>query len=216
MRHRFDTGRIEAFSDGVFSVAATLLVVDLAVPHADFNDLSKGIADQWPAYLAFATSFLTVGAMWLTHHLIFRYLRFADPVVIRLNLLLLMVVAFLPFPTNLVAEAINSGGAERTAVLFFGATLFLVSAMIAMIMRYAGSHPDLIEEEDRDEVVALAVQASPDLGFYAIVLVLAFISPRVAAFGFLGIAVIMLLRVPGETRWPGLRRRRGRPTPGPR
>jgi uncharacterized membrane protein len=54
---QFDTGRIEAFSDGVFSVAATLLVVELAVPAADFNDLWKGIADQWPSYLAFATSF---------------------------------------------------------------------------------------------------------------------------------------------------------------
>jgi uncharacterized membrane protein len=62
MGNRFDTGRIEAFSDGVFSVAATLLVVELAVPAADFNDLWKGIADQWPSYLGFATSFLTVGA----------------------------------------------------------------------------------------------------------------------------------------------------------
>ena len=58
---RYDTGRTEAFSDGVFSVAATLLVVELAVPAADFNHLWEGIADQWPSYLGFATSFLTVG-----------------------------------------------------------------------------------------------------------------------------------------------------------
>ena len=120
MRDRWDTGRIEAYSDGIFSVAATLLVVDLAVPAADFNHLWKGIADQWPSYLGFATSFLTVGGIWLAHHGIFRRLQFADSNLTRLNLLLLMAVAFLPFHTQLVAEAINSSSAERTAVLFYG------------------------------------------------------------------------------------------------
>ena len=95
MGDRYDTGRLESYSDGVFSVAATLLVVDLAVPSADFDDLWRGIADQWPSYLSFATSFLTVGGLWLVHRSIFHALRFADSVVTRLNLLLLMAVAFL-------------------------------------------------------------------------------------------------------------------------
>jgi uncharacterized membrane protein len=139
VRDRWDTGRIEAFSDGVFSVAATLLVLEISVPEADFDHLSKGIADQWPSYLAYATSFLTIGNIWLRHHAIFRRLRFADTIVTRLNLLLLMAIAFLPFPTKLVAEAIESSNAERTAVLFYGATLLLISVLITGIIRYAGS-----------------------------------------------------------------------------
>ena len=107
VRDRWGTGRIEAFSDGVFSIAATLLVLEIAVPEADFDHLWKGIADQWPSYLSYATSFLTIGGIWLVHHAIFRRLRFADFNVTRLNLLLLMAVAFLPFPTKLVAEAID-------------------------------------------------------------------------------------------------------------
>ena len=198
MRDRWDTGRIEAYSDGIFSVAATLLVVDLAVPAADFNHLWKGIADQWPSYLGFATSFLTVGGIWLVHHGMFRRLRFADYNVTRLNLLLLMSVAFLPFSTQLMAEAIDSSSAERTAVLFYGATLLVVSLLVTAIIRYAGSRPELIVEEGREQIVALAAQSSPNLGFYVVVLALAFISPRIAAFGFLAIAVFMIMRTRGE------------------
>jgi uncharacterized membrane protein len=136
------------------------------------------------------------------HHGIFRRLRFADITVIRLNLLLLMVVAFLPFPTALVAEAIDSSSAERTAVLFYGATLFVISVLLTSLVRYAGSHPDLIEEEGRDEVVALAAQSSPNLAFYVVVLALAFLAPQVAAFGFLVIAVVGIARTRGGSR-PG-------------
>jgi uncharacterized membrane protein len=202
VREQSDTGRIEAFSDGVFSIAATLLVLEIAVPEADFEHLGKGIADQWPSYLGYATSFLTIGYLWLVHHGIFRRLRFADITVIRLNLLLLMVVAFLPFPTALVAEAIDSSSAERTAVLFYGATLFVISVLLTSLVRYAGSHPDLIEEEGRDEVVALAAQSSPNLAFYVVVLALAFLAPQVAAFGFLVIAVVGIARTRGGSR-PG-------------
>jgi uncharacterized membrane protein len=200
VRDRWGTGRIEAFSDGVFSIAATLLVLEIAVPEADFDHLWKGIADQWPAYLGYATSFLTIGGIWLVHHAIFRRLRFADFNVNRLNLLLLMAVAFLPFPTKLVAEVIESSSAERAAVLFYGATLLVISILITLIIRYAGSRPHLIEEEHREGVVALATQWGPNLGFYVVVLALAFLSPRVAAFGFLAIAVVAIMRVRGEPR----------------
>jgi uncharacterized membrane protein len=179
-------------------VAATLLVVDLAVPESDFDHLWSGIADQWPSYLGFATSFLTVGGLWFVHHAIFRHLRFADLTVNRLNLLLLMAIAFLPFPTKLVAEAISSNNAERPAVIFYGATLLVISILITAILRYVGSRPELIEEDGRDEAVALARQASPNLGFYVAVLALAFLAPKVAAFGFLAIAIFAIARVRGE------------------
>ena len=200
VRGRYDTGRIEAFSDGVFSIAATLLVLEISVPQADFDDLWKGIVDQWPSYLGYATSFVTIGGIWLVHHGIFRHLRFADSTVTRLNLLLLMVIAFLPFPTALVAEAIDSSSAERAAVLFYGATLLTISVVITALVRYAGSRPDLIEEEGRDEAVALAARTSPNLVFYIVVLALAVVAPEVAAFGFLVVAMVAVLRFGGDHR----------------
>jgi len=117
----------------VFAIAITLLVLDLAVPESAFHDLWHGIGHEWPGYLGYATSFLTIGAIWLGHHGIFRRLRYANGPVIRINLLLLMAVAFLPFPTRLVAEAIRNSDAERAAVVFYGISLFVTSALISAL-----------------------------------------------------------------------------------
>ena len=78
MDSQWSTGRIEAFSDGVFAIAITLLVLDISVPESDFDSLGSGIAHQWPAYLAYATSFVTIGGIWMAHHGIFRRLRYAN------------------------------------------------------------------------------------------------------------------------------------------
>jgi TMEM175 potassium channel family protein len=193
MADRFESGRVEAFSDAVFSIAATLLVLEIAVPESSFDDLWQGIVDQWPSYLAYATSFLTIGALWLAHHALVRRTRYADGVVVRINLVLLLVVAFLPFPTRLVAEAIDATEAERAAVLFYGATLFVVSALFAAIGRYALSR-DLVLDEARAEVQQLSARLSPSLGFYGVVLALAVVVPSVAAVGFLAIALYAVLR----------------------
>jgi hypothetical protein len=82
---RWETGRIEAFSDGVFAIAITLLVLDIDVPSSAFDDLRGALADEWPSYLAFASSFFTIGALWLLHHGVLRRLRWADGRVIRIN-----------------------------------------------------------------------------------------------------------------------------------
>jgi uncharacterized membrane protein len=119
VRGYWDTDRTEAFSDGVFAIAITLLVLDLSVSPAELDDLWRGIAHQWPAYLGYATSFITIGGIWMAHHSIFRRLLSANTAVMRINLGLLMAVAFLPFPTRLMAEALrHSQSAERTAVIF--------------------------------------------------------------------------------------------------
>ena len=92
-----DTGRTEAFSDGVFAIAITLLVLDIRVPVSEFRDLWSGIVHAWPAYPGCVTSFLTIGGIWLAHHTVFRRLRFADARVMQLNLALRMAVAFCRF-----------------------------------------------------------------------------------------------------------------------
>ena len=120
MDNYWGTGRTEAFSDGVFAIAITLLILEVDVPETAFDNLWRGIADQWPSYLAYATSFITIGGIWLAHHGIFRRLQYANTPLMLINLLLLMAVSFLPFPTKLMAEAIHSSDAERAAVIFYG------------------------------------------------------------------------------------------------
>jgi uncharacterized membrane protein len=192
---RWDTGRTEAFSDGVFAFAITLLVLDIEVPQTAFPHLWRGIAHEWPSYLGYATSFLTVGGIWLVHHGIFRRLQYANRPVMQLNLVLLMAIAFLPFPTSLVAEAIRSSDAERAAVIFYGGWLLVISVLIGALWGLVGRHPDLLRPEvSEKEAAAIARLTTPNLGFYAGVIVLALLAPRVAAFGYLLIAIVALLR----------------------
>ena len=199
MGDRWGTGRIEAFSDGVFAIAITLLVLEIGVPESDFEHLWKGIADQWPSYLAYATSFLTIGALWLAHHGIFRRLASADGVVMRLNILLLMLVAFLPFPTKLVAEAIHLTTAERAAVIFYGLVLLSISVVTSVLWRYVARHRDLLEPDVSDQgVTAMTLLTTPSIGFYVVIVLLAILVPQAAAFGYLLIAVVGVFRQRGD------------------
>jgi uncharacterized membrane protein len=96
---RWTTNRFEAFSDAVFAIAITLLVLDIKVDPADFDHLAHALVEEWPSYLAYLTSFLTVGSVWIAHHNLFTRLKYVDAALLRLNILLLMAAAFLPFPT---------------------------------------------------------------------------------------------------------------------
>ena len=115
-----------AYSDGVFSIAATLLVLDIAVypPGA-----LPQILQAWPAYLAYLVSFLTIGAAWMAHTALTHRLTRSDPILLQINLLVLLVVVFLPFPTKLVTDALHNTDAERAAVTIYGLTLLAIRAL---------------------------------------------------------------------------------------
>jgi uncharacterized membrane protein len=199
MANRWGTGRTEAFSDGVFAIAITLLVLDINVPEADLDDLWHGIVDQWPAYLGYTTSFLTIGAIWLAHHGIFRRLAQIGPTVMRLNLLLLMTVSFLPFPTRLMAEAIHDESAERIAVVFYGAALLVNTLVLGAMWQAIARRRDLLRPEISDaEVQELQRRTVPNIGFYLGVTLLAILAPYVAAVGYLLIAMLAVVRAPSD------------------
>ncbi len=199
MDDHWSTGRTEAFSDGVFAIAITLLVLEIRVPESSFAHMWSGIAQQWPSYLAYATSFLTIGGIWMVHHGIFRRLQYANRELMLTNLLLLMAVAFLPFPTKLMAEAIHDTGAARAAAIFYGGALLVISLLVRLMWATAVRDrrvltPDMSEKE----INASAVSTTPNIGFYAGVIVLAVFVPRVAVFGYLVIAIVALLRMRGD------------------
>jgi uncharacterized membrane protein len=195
---RWDTGRTEAFSDGVFAIAITLLILDVNVPESDYDDLWRGIVHQWPSYLGYVTSFITIGGLWLSHHGIFRRIQYADARVTRLNLALLMVVSFLPFPTRLMAETIRDPEAETTAAIFYGTTLLAISIVTWALWQSVARNRDLLRPEvTDDEVRAVTRMAAPNIGGYALGILLARAFPQVAVFAFLITSTIALTRARG-------------------
>jgi TMEM175 potassium channel family protein len=205
MANRWTTGRIEAFSDGVFAIAITLLVLDLRVPPSAFGDLWAGIAHEWPAYLAFVTSFVTIGGIWMAHHAIFRRLQDANSLVMRLNLVLLLAVSFLPFPTRLLAQAIRDTDAERAAAIFYGTVLLGISIVVYALWSSIARDRSLLKPEvSESEVAAITRAATPNIGFYVGVIVLAIFAPKVAAVGYLVIAIVAVWRARGDEIRPAL------------
>ncbi len=199
MDDHWETGRMEAFSDGVFAIAITLLVLEINVPESAFRNLWSGIGQQWPSYLAYVTSFLTIGGIWGAHHGIFRRLQYANKSLMVVNLLLLMAVAFLPFPTKLMAEAIHDQSAARAAAIFYGASLLVISLLISALWGAALLDRSVLRPEvDADEIKAITRATTPHIGFYAAMIVLAFFAPRAAIVGYLVIAILALLLASGD------------------
>jgi uncharacterized membrane protein len=186
-------GRLEAFSDGVFAIAVTLLVLELAVPAGSEDDLLEAVLDQWPSYLAYVASFATIGAIWLCHHAITDYMERANAGFIRLNLLMLMIVSFLPFPTRLVAEYIEQDEAERVAVTIYGLTLLAASLLVSILWRYA-VHEELVRSDVEDEEVRLlTTKLTPGLAAYVVIILVGLFLPLVAVVGYLAVALYFIV-----------------------
>src|SRR5215471_434976 len=169
-RHWF-SNRTEALSDGVFAIAITLLVLDLHVPDAELRNFWAGIAAQWPAYLAYVTSFATIAGIWLVHHGLFEYVDYVNSRVIRLNLLLLLGITFLPFPTRLMAQALSNEDAERGAVLFYGATLLANSLVLTALWRAVARDASLLASDSGHEATefkAIGRALVPGIGLYVL------------------------------------------------
>ena len=185
------TGRIEGFSDGVFAIAATLLVLEFGVNSKD--DLGTQLLHLWPSYLAYVTSFVTIGIIWMNHHHTVSLLGRADRTMLFINNLLLLTVAFLPFPTRLVGDDLRHGGGEEAAVLAYTATLVLMAVLHQVWWRYARNRRRLIDESVSDSALT-AVDRAYIVGVpaYGAAFVLAFFSPLAAVFLTFGIAAFYL------------------------
>ena len=155
-----ETGRLEAFSDGVFAIAITLLVLELRVP-PEASSLGAGLLAEWPSFGAFATSFATIGIMWLNHHRLFTLIRRVDHGLLVLNGLLLFGVSLLPFPTHLVARYLGGPGQELAVAVYACSSIYIALAFNAL-WRYASwrrrKRSLLRLPHDAPEVVAIHQQ----------------------------------------------------------
>lgn len=128
--------RLVFFSDAVFAIAVTLLVLEIHPPQ-DTRQLLQGLAALWPSYLSYAITFLLIGQVWANHHVMFDHIHSADRTVLFLNTLLLRDIAFLPFAASVLAAAFRTGHGQRTAVVFHGMTFLLAAILFNVIWGYA-------------------------------------------------------------------------------
>lgn len=138
-RHTTTTTRVEAFSDGVFAIAITLLILEIKVPPAGEGPLGAALLARWPSYVAYVVSFLTIGIMWANHHNVMDHVRRADRGLLLVTVFFLMAVSFIPFPTAVLAEHLHDtpAGDQRTAALFFGACYCAMAVAFNALWRYA-------------------------------------------------------------------------------
>jgi uncharacterized membrane protein len=197
-RRFLGTGRLAAFSDGIFSIAATLLVLDIAV-HPPGTPLQQ-VLRAWPAYLGYAVSFLTIGAGWLAHTSLTDRLTRSDPVFLQINLLLLLVVAFLPFPTRLVADALHDVGRERVAVTVYGLTLLSIRLLGSALDAYGRREHHYSPQPDGDEVQGPRRKLLPVVAGYVIAIIIGLFLPVAAVAVYFGIAVYLMVPFREVTR----------------
>jgi uncharacterized membrane protein len=149
-------GRMEAFSDGVLAIVITLLILDVKVPSAE-GHLGRALAEQWPQYAAYLISFFVVGIIWLNHHAVVQLLERTDHTLQVLNLLLLLPVSVLPWPTAVLAEYLRDGTEhdQRVAVLVYGITSSAMAIAFNLLWRYVLRHPELHRPEVTREALAV-------------------------------------------------------------
>ena len=171
------SGRVEAFSDGVMAIAITLLILDVKVPVAGEGDLASKLAHQWPSYAAYAVTFLIIGIIWVNHHFLFDRVRAVTRAVLYLNILLLMGVAFLPFPTALLAEYLREDQNSHVAAAVYSATMVAIGIGFVTLWWHLSHHPELMEE-GTDALVARTAMRRALVGpvVYGATIALAFVS----------------------------------------
>ena len=199
-----ETGRLEAFSDGVFAVAITLLVLNVRIPGMDLPPnklpgdliLWQALLHEWPMLAAYVTSFATIGIMWLNHHRLFTHIKRMNTGLVLLNLLLLLFIVFIPVPTALLAEYVERPDQHAAAIVYSG-TFVLTACCFNLLWRYASYHNRLLgKDADARAVAAISKQYLFGPLVYLITFALAWINtPATIIVSF---ALALFFAVPGR------------------
>lgn len=190
----------------MFAIAITLLILEIKVPRQDQGHLAAALLRQWPSYLAFLMSFIYIGVMWINHHRMFTHIRKSNDVLLILNLLLLLGVTVVPFPTAVLAEHVG-GPDQKTAAVLYNATFFVIAVLFNVLWRYAVTHHLL----DRSVSGAAADNISRQYAYgpimYLLCLALAWINVRASIATNVALAIFFalpptLLRKRAESPYP--------------
>lgn len=171
------TTRLETFADGVFAIAATLLVLELRVP-TDETNVTRGLLNLWPAYAAYLVSFMTIGILWVNHHTLLEHVRRADRPFLYLNVVLLVTVGIVPFPTALVGQYILSADGATPALVTYGVGALLIAIAFSAVFFYATAGERLMGDAAAARRLREDGRFFPiGLGSYVVGVVLAFVWP---------------------------------------
>ncbi len=181
--------RLETFADGVFAIAATLLILNVEVPDLGAHSLAHELVRLWPAYVGYAVSFVTIGIIWVNHHTVVRQLRGVDRIFLFINVLFLLCIAFIPFPTRLLATYVRTGEG-RAAAVAYGITLTATAVFFNLMWRYAiGGGRLLRPDADLREVDGITRSYRPGVPMYAGATVVGIFQAEIAAALFAAIAL---------------------------
>jgi uncharacterized membrane protein len=196
-----ETARLETFSDGVFAIAITLLVLLFDVP-----DLSEGeslghvLEHQWPQYASYAVSFVTIGIIWVNHHTLFSHIVRVDRVFLFINVLFLMCVAFIPYPTSVISRYVRTDDASAAAVMY-GLSLTATAICFNALWQYAARGFRLLASDaDRREVAGITRSYWPGAFLYAGATAVALVSATASVILFILLALFYVL---SSTLWSG-------------
>ena len=193
---RNESGRVEAFSDGVFSIAITLLVLELAVP-ASRGEFRADLVDDWVSYVAYLAAFGTIGVLWMGHHTVFNLVAAIDTGLLWRNLVLLLTVSVVPFPTAVIASSWRVGAeADRAVAVVAYAVVGMLSGVAwTLLFSYLRRHPNLLVPHADPAFFRLTESVITLLGYGVAALIGWYLSPAIALAIFLVFPVLYVLRV---------------------
>ena len=198
-----ETARVEAFSDGIFAIAITLLVLEIRVPESHLtghgSTLSRALLALWPSYLGYLISFVTIGIMWVNHHSMFVLIRRTDRYFLLLSVVFLMCIAFLPFPTAVLAEYLSEPKGRRVAVALYSASFTLIALAYNAVWWYAAREGGLLEPDaDREAVQTISRRYLIGPLAYGVSFALAFVNSwaSLAVHGVLAAFYVLPVRKP--------------------
>jgi uncharacterized membrane protein len=188
------TARLETFADGVFAIAATLLILNVEVPDLGDHSLSHELLRLWPAYIGYVVSFVTIGIIWVNHHTVLDQLHSTDRTFLFINVFFLLCIAFIPFPTRLLATYVRTDDGQAAAVLY-GITLTTTAVFFNLMWRYAiGAGGRLLRADaDRRVVDGITRSYRPGVAMYAGAAIVGFFQAEVSATLYAAIALFYVL-----------------------
>ena len=200
--HSLPLDRFNAFSDGVFAIAITLLVLEIAIPHVGVRVL-PALREQWPEFLGYFISFAFIGGIWIEHSGLTKYLKHGDSESFAMNLLLLLFVGLLPFSTALMVTHLTGADAKFTVALY-GVNLLLASLVLSLLILYVAQEPSLLVDDiDEGTLARVTRRRWTALGINVLAIAVTLVAPKVGV-GLYLVETALLLIIP----FLGLRRHR--------
>ncbi len=182
------TGRIQALADGIFAIAATLLVLELPIPRGS-EDLAGDLLHDWPAYAAYVVSFVTIAIVWINHHAQMSCVEEADRGLLELVLVMLLFVAVVPWPTGLLAEYLREGDQGSVAAVIYGLVMAALAGSFTATWWYLGRHRELLKPGVAERLPVALRRSAVGPAIYLVGVLLALVAP-VAAFAVFALAAV--------------------------